>query len=76
MNAEWQYQSDYTFFCTQPQSNELKCKDTYKSPNTKITKTFFEHYQFCDWGFYVNYEFPEGNLSTQETWIRLEDEKP
>ena len=76
MNVETQFGSDYTFFCTQPQSNEIRCKAKYKSPNTNITKNYFENYQFCDWGYYATYNFPEENLSTQETWIRLENEKP
>ena len=50
----------------QPQSNEIRCKAKYKSPNTNITKNYFENYQFCDWGYYATYEFPEENLSTQE----------
>ena len=76
MNVETQLGSDYTFFCTQPQSNEIRCKFEYKSPNTNITTNYFENYQFCDWGFFANYEFPEENLSTQNTWTRLEDKKP
>ena len=76
MNVETQFGSDYTFFCTQPQSNEIRCKSKYKSPITNITTNFFGSYQFCDWGFYENHELPEENLSTQNTWTRLEDEKP
>ena len=76
MNVETQFGLDYTSLCTQPQFNEIRCKSKYKSPDTNITRNFFEHYQFCDWGYYANFEFPEENLSTQETWIRLEDEKP
>ena len=76
LNVETQFDSDYWFFCTQPQSNEIRCKSKYKSPNTNITTNYFENYQFCDWGYYATYEIPEENLSTQETWIRLEDQKP
>ena len=76
MNVEFKFWSDFTYFCTQPQSNEIKCRTKYKSPDTNITTTYFEHYQFCDWGYYATYEIPEENLSTQETWIRLENEKP
>ena len=76
MNVETQFGSDYSFFCTQPQSNEIRCKAKYKSPNTNITTNYFENYQFCDWGYYANYEFPEEKLSTKQTWTRLEDEKP
>ena len=72
MDVEMQSGSGYTSFCTQPQSNEIRCKSKYKSPITNITTNFFQNYQFCDWGFYENHEFPEENLSTQNTWTRLE----
>ena len=74
MNVEFQFWSDFTYFCTQPQSNEIKCKTKYKSPDTNITTTYFEHYQFCEWGYYASYVFPEENLKTQENLIRLEGE--
>ena len=75
MNVEMQF-GVYTSTCTQPQSNEIRCESKYKSPITNITTNFFGSYQFCDWGFYENHELPEENLSTQNTWTRLEDEKP
>ena len=74
MNVEFQFWSDFTYFCTQPQSNEIKCKTKYKSSDTNITTTYFEHYQFCEWGYYASYDFPEENLKTQENLIRLEGE--
>ena len=46
----------------------------YTSPDTNITTTYFEHYQFCDWGYTANFVFPEENLTTQESLIRLEGE--
>ena len=74
MNVEFKFWSDFTYFCTQPQSNEIKCKTKYKSPDTNITTTYFENYQFCDWGYTANFVFPEENLTTQESLIRLEGE--
>ena len=74
MNAEFKFWFDFTCFCTQPQSNEIECKTNYKSPDTNITTTYFEHYQFCEWGYYASYVFPEENLTTHETLIRLEEE--
>jgi hypothetical protein len=74
MNVEFKFWSDFTSFCTQPQSNEIECITKYKSPDTNITTTYFEHYQFCDWGYAASYVFPEENLTTQETLIRLEGE--
>jgi hypothetical protein len=76
MNVEFQFWSDFTFFCTKPQSNEIKCKTKYKSTDTNITTTYLEQYQFCDWGYTASYVFPEENLSTQETLTRLVDETP
>jgi hypothetical protein len=58
------------------QKHVTPCHQLTLKMYTNITTNFLEHYQFCDRGYYTNYEFPEENLSTQDTWIRLEDEKP
>jgi len=71
MDKETEFDSEYTLFCTQPEPNEMKCKYKYKSLTTNITKTVFGNDHFCDWGFTTRYDFPDGNISTSETYVRI-----
>ena len=75
MNESLNFKPFKNEICKQPQLNEIKCKGQHESPITNVTTNYEVNYYFYVWGMIEEIISTDTNLSTNTTWIRIEEKK-